>query len=434
MAKGQDEDLSKELEEMKGVVEGLGESAAEYRGYVDALRKIKISGYLQPQYRVADLEGTAASFSGGSFSQNAKNQFELRRGRVKVQYEDDLTRFVFQLDGRQSGITVKDAYGAITEPWFRSFGFQIGIFDRPFGYEVSYSSSSRESPERSRVVQTLMPGERELGAKLFYAPQYGPLSALRIDAAVVNGPGPLSAEFDNFKDFIGRAGYQIPFEDAAAEIDLGVSGYLGNVRNSTKYLWSMNTSGVPGFVVDSSASNLDAGVPREYFGVDAQLYYDLPILGGIAVRGELISGSQPGASTAADPPDAYGTKLTTISPLTQPTGPMYQRNFLGWYVNVVQNLGTDDQLVFKYDTYDPNTDAAGQDFVGTNNLSAADIKFRTIGLGLIHHWNQYVKFVVYYEWISNETLNPSAATNSSLAPFVDDQNDDILTFRTQIRF
>jgi hypothetical protein len=80
---GQEEE-GKELEEMKGVVEGLSESFTEYRNYVDVLRKIKISGLIHAQYRYADLEGTAASYSGGSFPRNVKGQFELRRGRLKI--------------------------------------------------------------------------------------------------------------------------------------------------------------------------------------------------------------------------------------------------------------------------------------------------------------------------------------------------------------
>ncbi len=92
---------------------------------------------------------------------------------------------MLQIDAIQTGVTVKDAYVLVTEPWTQSLGFQMGIFDRPFGYEISYSSSSRESPERSRMYQTLFPGERELGAKLFYAPQLGPLSFLRADVGTV---------------------------------------------------------------------------------------------------------------------------------------------------------------------------------------------------------------------------------------------------------
>jgi hypothetical protein len=433
---GQEEEAGKEDGDLKGTVDGLSESFGEYRNYVDILRRIKVSGYVQTQYRLAELEGTAAPFSGGNMPRNVKGQFELRRGRLKVQYEDALARFVFQLEGRQSGVTVKDAYGAFTEPWLRSFGVQAGIFDRPFGYEVSYSSGSRESPERSRVVQTLLPGERELGAKVFYAPQYGAMDFLRVDLGIVNGSGPLSAEFDNFKDVLGRAGVQLPFGDGGAEVDLGISGYLGNVRSNTRYVWSMGTvsPGIDGFVVDSSLSNIDHGIPRRYLGFDTQLYYEVPALGGAVVRGEVITGTQPGGSSAAEPPDALGTSHTTVSPSTQPSGPIYKRNFLGWYLYLVQNLGENNQIVAKFDSYDPNTDVAGSGFTLSGNLTPADLRFSTFGLGLVHHWNEYVKFVAYYEWVSNETVGPAAAPNSTLAPYTEDLKDNVLTLRMQIRF
>lgn len=422
-----------ELEKMKHLIEEIQKSDTTYRGYVDDLRRIKLSGYFQPQFRVANVDGTLASISGGNFPENVNNEFELRRGRVKIQYEDMLTKLVFQVDGRQSGIIVKDAYGAITDPWLRSFGFQMGIFDRPFGFENAFSSGSRETPERARVIQLTLPGERELGAKFFFAPKSGTLSFLRIDAAVVNGPGPLSKEFDNFKDFIGRIAVRLPVGEQGMEIDAGVSGYLGNVRNDTKYLWFMGPPS-QGFVVDSSAANTGSGVPREYVGFDAQIYANLFGLGGTTVRGEVMAGTQPGGSSAASPPDPFGTDLTTISPLSQPTGPIYRRSFSGWYINLVQNIGVSHQFMFKYDIYDPNRDITGSDINGMNNVSVADIRFSTVGAGYIFHWNRYVKFVLYYEWISNETVNRSASSDTVLAPFVNDVNDNIFTFRTQIKF
>ncbi len=432
----EEKESSKELEEMKAVVDGMNESFAEYRTVVDGLRKIKLSGYLQPQFRITDLNGTSAQFSGGGFPTNSNKLFQVRRGRFKVTYDNVLTQYVLQIDAIQTGFTLKDAYVSVTEPWVQAFGFQMGVFDRPFGYEISYSSSSRESPERSRLYQTLFPGERELGAKFFYAPQTGRLSFVRADLGVFNGSGPTANEFDNFKDLIGHLAAQFPFEDAAAELDLGVSGYFGNVRNNTKYLWADGSPspGVKGFVVDSSASNLGGGVERTYYGGDAQFYYDLPVLGGTTLRGEFITGKQAGSSSAMTPPGSVGSSLTTISPSSQPTGPMYMRDFLGWYVNLIQNLGTKDQIVVKYDVYDPNTNADAVDFVTGSNLSSADVKFSTLGFGFIHHWDEYVKFVFYYEIVTNEKLNSAASSVSSLAPFVDDVRDNVFTFRTQVKF
>jgi hypothetical protein len=436
--------VNEELENIKAIVDGLNESAIEYRNYVDALRKIKISGYLQTQWRLTDLDGTAAQFSGGNFPANVKNQLQVRRGRVKVAYDNVLTQFVTEVDIVPTGLSLRDAYLMVTEPWMQSFGLQSGVFYRPFGYETSFSSGVRESPEQSRMFQTLLPGERDLGAVVFFAPQLGSLNFLRADIGVFNGAGVNANEFDNFKDFIGRVTVQLPFDEIGAALDLGVSGYFGNVRNNTKYLWTSGeiSPGIKGFVVDSSLVNQSAGVARKYVGMEAQFYYDVPLLGGMALRAELITGVQPGTSdsvrngtSSTSPISPQGKSLTTVSPAVQTLGPVYKRNFLGWYLNLVQNIGNRDQVIIKYDVYDPNTDVSAGDFSAQGNLSPADIKYSTLGIGVIHHWDETVKFLVYYEFVKNERLNASAvAAKSSLVPFASDLRDNVFTFRVQYRF
>jgi hypothetical protein len=417
-----------EVEEVKDALEGVKSSFVEYQGYVDALRKIKITGYVQPQFRYTDLINTPykiGDFSGGAFPANTKNLFQIRRGRLKFNYDNTLTQFVIQIDAIQTGFTTKDVYLSVIEPWTKSVGFQMGIFDRPFGYEISYSSSNRETPERSRLYQTLFPGERELGAKLFYSPQTGPLSMFRADVGLFNGSGPTANEFDSFKDIIGHLAYQIPLEQANAELDLGVSGYFGKVRNNTKdvYAWGTLPSGSAGFVKNSDTVNFGAGVPRSYLGFDAQLYYDIPTIGGVILRGEFITGTQP------------GTKSTTTSPNAQPTDPLYKRKFNGYYINLVKMLGDNDQLALKYDVYDPNSKASTGDFTTASGLSAADIKYTTFGFGLIHHWDANVKFVLYYEVIQNEKLDPAnIPAANSLFPYTKDVRDNVLTFRVQYKF
>ncbi len=433
LAISQEQAATKEgLEEVKGAVQGLSESAMEYRGFVDALRKIKVSGYVQAQWRSTDLMNTAypiGNFSGGQFAANVKNLFQVRRGRVKVTYDNVITQFVVQIDAIQTGVSLKDAYLSVTEPWTNSFGLQAGVFDRPFGYEISYSSSSRETPERSRLYQTLFPGERELGAKVFFAPQSGPLGFLRADVGVFNGSGPSANDYDNSKDLIGHIAAQIPLGDIDAALDVGISGYVGSVRNNTRYLYTMGSlaNGDPGFAVDSAGTNVSAPVGRTYVGVDAQFYLDVPSIGGAIVRGEYVTGKQP------------GTSATTTSPSMQPTTGIYQREFSGFYVYYIQNLGDRNQLVVKYDEYDPNTKVAAADFrsgntSGAAGLTAADVKFSTLGLGLVHYWDDNVKFMLYYEMVSNEKLTGITSASSSLSPYVDNVRDNVLTFRTQYRF
>ena len=420
-----------EFEEVKGALQGVMESAAEYRGYVDALRKIKLSGYVQPQYRLGQVDDVPYSyggFSGGTFPQYSKSQFQIRRARFKIKYDNVLTQLVLQVDFGQTAFTTKDAYALLIDPWVKSFGFQIGLFDRPFGYEISYSSSNRESPERSRFTQTLFPGEREAGAKLFFAPQDGPLSFLRADVGIFNGSGPTALEFDNYKDAIGRVGAQLPLGKSGAELDLGVSGYYGWMRNQTKYLYRTGTlpNGSAGWIVDSAATNFGDGVPRRYAGLDAQFYYDLPVLGGMILRGEVVTGKQPGSNS------------TSVSFNGLNSSGIYARNFVGWYLYYIQNMGAKLQTVVKYDVYDPNTEVSSSDFTdlntsGSAGLNVGDLKYSTLGLGLVYHWDDHVKFILYYEWVSNEELS-GVSSSSPLAVYRNDAKDNILTFRTQFKF
>ena len=150
-------------------MESLNESYLETKSTVDKLAKIKVSGYIQAQWQYADSNGQP-SIAGGNFRPPTKQRFQLRRGRLKTPYEAATSKYVLQFDVAQTGLAIKDAYATIIEPWLKTFSATMGVFDRPFGFEISYSSSSRESPERSRVFQTLFPGERDLGAKLEIAP------------------------------------------------------------------------------------------------------------------------------------------------------------------------------------------------------------------------------------------------------------------------
>ncbi len=179
---------------------------------------IRIGGYIQPQFQVAESKG-AKSYSGGDFVTNVNNRFMLRRGRIRFDYihfNKDVrpsVQFVFQFDGTERGVFIRDFWGRIFENKYKLFAFTIGMFARPFSYELNLSSSDRESPERGRMSQILMKTERDLGAMLSFEPRVKnhPLKYLKIDAGFFNGPGLSSpADYDSHKDFIGRIGLK-PF-------------------------------------------------------------------------------------------------------------------------------------------------------------------------------------------------------------------------------
>ena len=173
---------------------------------------VRIGGYIQPQFQIAQTKG-AKSFNGGDFPANVNNRFMLRRGRIRFDYihfaekKGPSVQFVFQFDGSERGVFIRDFWGRFFENRYQLFAVTAGMFARPFSYELNLSSSDRESPERGRMSQILMKTERDLGAMVSFEPRKKdhPLRHLKIDLGFFNGQGlPATADFDSHKDLITR--------------------------------------------------------------------------------------------------------------------------------------------------------------------------------------------------------------------------------------
>ena len=202
------------------------------------LNRLKITGYIQAQYQKADTAGIE-SFAGGNFPANLDSRFAVRRGRFKLAYTNELSQFVLQVDVTEKKVVIKDAYATFTDKWLQTFSVTGGVFDRPFGYEISYSSSNRESPERSRIFQTLFPGERELGAKLtIQPPKTSRFYFFKLEGGLFNGNGP-NSELDKYKDFMGHLTLFKNILNENVSVSGGASYYSGGWRQDTKYF---NTS------------------------------------------------------------------------------------------------------------------------------------------------------------------------------------------------
>lgn len=394
------------------------------------LNRLKITGYVQAQWQLADTSGIS-SFSGGNFPKNSDNRFSLRRGRIKFTYENELSTFVVQVDATEKGVSLKDAYVAVRDPWAEFATLTAGVFNRPFGYEITYSSSSRETPERARIFQTLFPGERDLGAMLTLQPKKGTrFDYIKMDLALIAGNG-INPEFDRHKDFIGHLYMSRSNKAETIKYGLGVSYYNGGVFQGTRFIYTPGTmadGATFGFLVDSTATNKSGFARREYLGADLQLSLHSPI-GFTSVRAEYITGYQPGSKSSN----------LSISSGTAPDYDTYNRKVSGGYVYLIQNIGqTKHQLVAKLDWLDPNTQVAGLDIKAKNadskstGLSAADIKYTTLGLGWNYRFNTHIKFSVYYEFIKNEPTGITGANSTN--DYTKDLKDNVLTLRVQYKF
>lgn len=409
----------KAQEEAENPLDTLTRSVSVLQDYVENSKKLKFSGYIQAQYQYIDTIG-AASFAGGNFAANTQHRMMIRRGRIKAAYSTDYAKYVLQFDVTEKGLAVKDAYGSYNLPFFLPLTFTAGIFDRPFGYEISYSSSLRESPERSMIFQTLFPGERDLGAKLtFQMPKGHPLNPLKFDIGLFNGTGPTAVDFDDQKDIIAHVTYNKSTISEKFSYGFGLSYYDGGNILSTNKIYSgikdINDT-VVGFGVDSSFTKYKSYGKRQFFGAEMQFNADFSF-GMTTLRAEYLWGSQ------------LGTSATTKTPSVDPATDAYLRNFNGGYIMLLQNLGTLPlQMVIKYDWYDPNTEVS-KDQIGAKNskLGKADISYNTIGFGLVYRFDPNVKVTFYYDMVTNEI-------SKNLSGYTYDLKDNVFTTRVQYKF
>jgi hypothetical protein len=345
-----------QIANIKGEVDGLNESYLETKATVGALAKIKVSGYIQAQYQVADVKNGALSamynVPGSALGKSVygRQAFLIKRGRLKTTYDAGLSQYVLELDATQDGVGLKDAYAAFSEPWLKMFKATIGAQDRPFGYEVGYSSSSLESPERSRIIGNLFPKEKDLGAMIEFAQEDGPMSWLNIKGGVFNGMTNITDEDDDYKDIIGRVGVKIPLPQSGFDIEGGASGYFGKV---TDFDTTGAGTGIAGREFEPSITGWTMNTSqkgkmfnRNYFGADLQLYYATPVIGGTCIKGEYIQGYHPTKAGAAD---FYGSGAAVTA-----GNAIYERQISGFYAYLIQNIDPASlQIVLKYDVYDP---------------------------------------------------------------------------------
>lgn len=410
--------LSAKPQEAKNTPQdSLKTDVKEIKEQLSSLKKIRFSGFILSQFQHSDSAGIN-TFAGGNFNPNSNNRFCIRSARIKLAYTGKMTLFAFQLDATTSGVVIKDLYAQITEPWLKTASLTVGCFDVPFGFEVGYSSALRESPERARMSQTIFPGEKDLGAMItLQAPKTSKLNFLKLDAGMFNGTGSTALDFDKKKNFIGHLSFSKSFSKDKIKVSGGVSYFNGGWRQNTKYIYSMgvNKFGYDAFMVDSTSFKPGDFVKSEYYGVDAQITFNHSF-GATTLRGETIWGQQ------------ASEKKTTATPKAQPTGDAYLRPFKGAYLYFIQNIGkTKNQLIIKYDWYDPNSKRGGT-LIGSSksNLNEADIKYATLGIGWAYLWDDNIKFTLYYDRVKNET--------TSLKGYASDIRDNVITVRMQYKF
>ncbi len=408
-------------------------SIADIKKTLDVIKKTKITGWIQAQLQFADSAGQK-SYDGGDFAPNTDKRFMIRRGRIRFAYENQNSIYVLQVNLTERGINVADIFAKVTDPWTKWMSLQVGLFNRPFGFEIQQSSADRETPERSRYTQVLMQNERDMGAALIIeAPKKSKWHGLKFTGGFFNGTGipsngdynnptkPYVNDYDVFKDFIGRLNYNKSLKEDKIKFGIGVSHYNGAVRQYNNTVYSKTTIDSNGLLKwtanDSTKMDLKGkGAAKIYYGIDAQVSLK-SVIGVSTLRTEYMFGQQPGTASSSTS-QAFEQKTAT-----------YIRKFNAYSALFVQRIGkTKHEIAVKYSFYDPNTKVSGSDIGKTNSgFNTTDIAYTDIGLGYINYFNDNIKFMIYYNLVKNETTK-------NITGYSKDLKDNVFTLRIQMRF
>jgi hypothetical protein len=349
-------DSSLTPQEISDRLAGMSENLNTLNGDVAILKWLKVSGYLQARYEYNDTSKSTDPLLKGVATNRNGNNFYIRRGRIKFTFQPvQSSKYVIYFDASKNSVSLKEAYLELYKAFGRhNFAFTAGQFNVPFGYEIEYSSSKRDFPERSLAENKLFPGERDRGINFTYtAPRYLVLNAGLLQGNGIDGPWNTPMKT---KDVVARAKAKLGM------IDVGASGYWGH-----SYVNSVaGTAAVPGTSVwyDANGNNqIDPGevtttapkaaVPaipgstwdKDRYGLDAQAYLDFLPIGATGLRGEFYQ--------ARD----YNKDIKKVA------------HEQGWYFWLSQNIGRKFGASARYDYWSPNTHAA-DNATGTLSLAA----------------------------------------------------------------
>jgi hypothetical protein len=396
--------MDEKMADAEAKIEGLNESLSATNATLSPLAKLKFSGYVQGQYEKHQESVSGLSATGAPTN---LDRFSIRRGRLKATYSGENAEYLLQIDATGDAVVLKDAEATFVDTWTPlNFRITMGQFKVPFGYEILQSSADREMPERATVIRTLFPGERDRGVRVTAGYQQFKFMFAAVNGNFTQGD-PLYGTRDQNRhvDLYGRVTGDFDF------IVAGVSGEWGERLGSTVSPASLTiTDTNMDGIIQANEIMRPAYTTRRFglwrVGADAQFYVDVPAVGGLALKGEVIYSSD----------DARDFRGSAGNPCLSKTG-------LGYILTAVQNIGDHLGAVVRYDSWNPTTndlDPGCMDPTGAMATTIANDSQNTLGGGLIGYISANLKFTAIYEWLQEQGTNK--------------KDNNIFTARLQARF
>ncbi len=375
-------ELRATVETLKEQVAANAHAAAEAPPSVRAARLgLGLTGYVQAD--LAFRQSSEDQLNPSTGNPLNEDRFMIRRARLRATLDRTYVAGLLELDGNtvngptariagaEASLRLPGADGAGGVPLLMA---TIGLFKIPFGWEVIESDRERLFLERSTTERALFPGEYDVGARL-----QGGWRFLRYSLAVQNGEPVGERSFpvrdpNHQKDWVGRLG--IDGGEGWVQIVAGFSGLYGTgfhrgtpaTKPSIQWIDS-NEDGV----VDSNelrpmpgrAAEPSINFPRHALGADLRVVVTTPGVGRTSVYGETYYARDlDRAILPADPTGAIGA-----------VGRSYRE--FGWYVALMQDIGSHATVGARYDYYNPDRDASDRQI---GMVVPSDASYSTLAL------------------------------------------------------
>lgn len=339
--------LEQEIAKLKSQAEKQKENPPANAKDLADLKKTKVSGYVQTQYRDSDLDGQS-------------DGFRMRRARMSISHTFDpkaKLKVSFDLAASQFGSTVNEPTESVAQLRDAILSYKVaesseahfGRQPLPLGYEIERSSSDREFPERAMYNQVMFAGERSTGLQvrhgigknaLFHAGVFNALTVNDLQQRTVQGPVG--------DELAATAGIRYLKDKLSA----GLSGFWGERPSQTE-----------GLITNAEAD-------RHFVYLDAS--YNGLFDPNIFIRTEWMWGKD---------------RL----PASKASAGNEERDMSGNHLLLGYNFNPRNQISFKWESFDRDTDVSGD---------------RLNGWGIAYnHWlNPGARLTAAYERFDDDTL------------------------------
>ena len=98
---------------------------------VQKLSKFNVSAYIQGQYQYGQEDATLKVGDKNENLDKGFNRIGIRRGRMKFEYNDGIGTGAVQIEVNDKGVSFRDLYIGIKDPWTKRSQLMAGVFNRP---------------------------------------------------------------------------------------------------------------------------------------------------------------------------------------------------------------------------------------------------------------------------------------------------------------